>query len=209
MRGMDHKKTARTCILFISICILTVVLDWVKWDVSRQMLMAGLFNLIVMIFILLIFIGLLIWGIIYAIKKYSQNKFIAFLPLLILIITVMIHTVLPRTTTYQKLNFEFNKSDLIKIVQMFESGEMQNYQIGENEYILPNHMRRISHTGSILAQTREEAEKYLFYIHCGIGKSFAYIYVSGEGEIKDGDFGCTYEKIQIVEDGWYVVTINN
>lgn len=209
MRGLNDKKATLTCILFILICILTIVLDWVKWDVSRQMLMAGLFNLLVIIFIMLIFICLLVWGAIYAYKKYSLNRIIVFLPLLILIITVMIHTVLPLTTTYQKLNFEFNKSEFIKAIHMFETGEMRNYQIGENEYILPNHMRRISHTGSILAQTSEETEKYLFYIHCGLGKSSAYIYVSDESEIKDGDFGCTYDKIQMLEDSWYVVIIND
>jgi hypothetical protein len=150
---------------------------------------------------------MLIWTTIYIYKEYKKNILVSLIPAVILLFTILLHIFFPYTNSYVKANYLISKRSLAKIVEMFEQGEMQYYQIGEDKYILPKGLRFISHTGKVYVQTDSLTNKFLFYVKCGTRRSSGIIYVSNESEIKEGDFGRQYTHIKLLDEHWYAVTM--
>ena len=202
--GSEQKK-AKFITLYIMLCAATFVVEWVKWDISEQFLMKGLINLAVSVGVAFAFVGLLFSGRNFYIKNYKASKKIAMIPILILLFSLSLHFVFPITKIYMEFFYWVNRGGMEEVVEMVESCEIQEFQIGEDKYMLPSEMRLVSHVGRIFTQTEVEGKKVLFYVRCGIWNSSAIIYVPDNARITDGDFGRKYTSIHQIDENWFCV----
>ncbi len=193
-------------IIFVVLCILSMTLDWSKWDIADKTF--SLINNLIMLFVLIMLFILVIWAIYIAIRYYPYNKIIALLPSIFIIITFLSHFVLPFQFSFLKGDYIIKQEQREQIVTMIKNKEFQQYQSGVNQYTLPFHMRFTSHVGKVFIEPNvTDVKKVLFYIHCGAFKSSAIIYTKDNENISDNDFGRIFDKIEKLDDNWYAVTM--
>lgn len=134
------------------------------------------------------------------------SKVVAFLPIFIIFITLMLLYIFPLSDIYINIDYNLNKDKREKIVSMINGKEdMQLKQINADSFKLPINLRSASQNAKIIIQGDDKKFKILFYIHKGLVNSSAVIYVSDENGVKNGDFGLNYNKIKQIDSCWYSV----
>lgn len=162
----------KSYIIFIVLCILTLLLDWSKWDIAKGEI-ALLENILIIINII-INIALVILCVIISVKIFRASKFASIFLYLVLILTIALQTILPVMPGYIKINYYIYQQQRKQVVEMYEKGGLEEYRADIHEYNLPINWRLLSHTGNIYIGENKEV---LFYVHVGIWKSSAILYV--------------------------------
>jgi hypothetical protein len=203
-------KGVVTPVVFVLGSVIFFTFDWVRFDLSKKInnsLIIG--NFVWFIYFLYGCMG--VWSVIYLIKKLSVYRWKAFIPIAIVIITILYFLLIPLSNIYLNIDYKLNGGNRAKIVQMVQNDQMQRNQIGENKYIVP--YRLTSHTGYIYVQKNTLVTKIMFYVYCGIGKSRVIIYSSNDSEINENDFNSGipvtnshFRDIKKMEKYWYSAT---
>lgn len=197
----------------ICLCLFPIVVDWCQWDIIVRIaerfngLIAGAFHYFVTFIQIVIFIIFVVWNIKFIKGNYKNLKITAFLPTIIFILVVVLRFFLPLTDMYVDFNFRLNRQKREEIICMLEGKEvMQLRQTNEDTYLLPINLRSTSQNAKVIYDRENDTLKVLFYVHRGLSKNSAIIYISDDSSPKDGDFGLKYVKIRHITPHWYSVT---
>lgn len=208
---MKTKSNIKIIIFYTLLCVLTVAIDWLKWGIKDRLssLAEGWIILFAAGAVAVTLAALLIYGILHLRRTYRHSKTIkamSVIPCVIVVFTLLIHTVIPVTNAYMSLSWKLNQNAMETAVELLESRGLS--QTNVSRYRLPSRLRLASHTGMIYTQTEiSGATKALFYVHCGGWKSSAVIYVSDDSGVADGDFGRVFESVRKLKDHWYAAVM--
>ena len=203
-------------ILFVIISILFVLFTELKNDISYYIksdmpLGAGIvFGQLVNFAYLAYIISGIIIIIILAIKKRKSSMLIT---IITYILTVFIVFVFPATDLFIDMNFEINKVNRNKTIDLINNEEISDNMIGINEYAVP--FRKTSCTRSMLVPKNDGCLKVMFFAHKDIFADKVIIYSSDDGGVKPYDFshglpsGMKYDfqNIKKLSENWYSAKI--
>ena|GEM_PF-2825954 len=150
-----------------------------------------------------------LWSFLYAFLNAKTKKWMALVPMLIMIPTIYLIVFFPYTKAYFNLYLSINQNQLQKTVQMQKMGR----QIDRNEYIVP--YRFTSFSGVMYTQVNGEVKKDLFYTYNGFQKDIVIVYTSDDSGIDKRDFSeCfptgyywNFREIHKIERNWYSATV--
>ncbi len=206
----DSMRRQMTAMIFFWIFL--ILSDWIQWDIIAQIsayyngLTAGIFLICFTLVRVFVFIILIAWSIYFIKQKYAEIKMIAFLPILVLLLTVVSQTLIPLSNAYIYTEHNCRKETREHIVAMLEGTEdTQLVQTNMDTYLLPLSLRGASHNAKITTEKSDASLKVLFYIHKGIFKNSAVIYSSDNQSVKNGDFKLEYQTIKLIVPCWYAV----
>lgn len=209
---MLNNKRMITIVSMTFLCVLSVLIDWIQWDIIAQItikynsLISGLFYYFMIGIRIVICVVLIVWNANFIKTNYKTNKIISFVPAVILIIVLLLQFVLPITDVYANWEYHFNYAKREHIVSMLNGDEeMELTQTNINTYTLPHDFRLTSHNSKVITEKNTDSLKVLFYIHKGMVKNTAIVYVSSTETVIDGDFGIEYDKVKLIEPHWYLV----
>lgn len=197
----------KTYISFICIiCSITLILfDFFKYDIAVNAKYS--FGLLIAVgllsYIPYILYGILLMCIIwYTIKKIRVLHWRTFVPITIVIITILFLTVFPYTNAYVNLYYSLNKGNLHKTIEMVNSGEIQR-RTGKYEYVVP--YRLTSYSKEMYAHSNNEVTEVLFFVYKGFKKAMIMVYYSDDSGVKENDFSAIRNprNIKKVDDNWY------
>lgn len=216
------KKRDITLVLCILSSIFVLAFDFLKFDFIIKVKSAGSFGAeIVSGFLVLIPYGLYgilaIWSLIYIFKKYRSKKWMALLPAIIILVTVLLLGFFPYTKMYLDLNYSINKARFQQTIHLVDSGEIKgykkNYQLGSDEYIAP--YRLSSYSGVVRVQVHNDVTKLMFSAYKGYSREVVIVYSSDDSGINKKDFsdrlnGATwnFSNIKKIDGNWYSATVN-
>jgi hypothetical protein len=195
-----------------------LIFDFLKFDLINKVEGSYSFGLGIVIGFLLwipyILYGVLaIWTVCYAFKKSEVKRWKAFIPMTLMIITIVLFVFLPYSKTYIELNYSFNKERFQKTVQLMNNGVMQRYQIGTNKYIAP--YRVTSYSGVLYTDVNDGVTKIMFYAFSGLKKDVVIVYCSDDSGIDQRDFSGSiydamwnYSNTKKIDVNWYSAIIN-
>lgn len=202
-----YKKT------FVCICLLSSILillfDFFKYDIynkaDARSFGAGLAFGLVIYFVYGVYCFLAIGTLFYVIQRLKQYKWKAFIPSMIMLVTILLLTLVPYTKSYVNAFYFINKDNLQKTVQMYTKGELQDFYRGD-EYIVP--YRLTSYTGKMVIQERNNSIKIEFYAYRGFSNKTVIIYSSDDSGINPDDFiivgyKLNYRNIHKIDTNWY------
>ncbi len=202
-------------IIFILVSILLLLFDWIKGRLillTANSLGAELVVGLLAYIPYVLYCTFIIWSVIYMLKRIKLKKLGAFVPLIIVSITLLILFFIPYSKTYLNFDYETNKVYREKTIEMVASKVIQQYQSGEDEYIAP--YRLTSYTGKIYVQDVDGVTKVLFYSYKGFTKSRIIVYSSDDSGIIENDFnfGVPQNKLDLgdikrLDKNWYSATI--
>jgi hypothetical protein len=214
IKGDDNlnNKKEYTPIIFFIFTILFIIFDKLQFDLIMRInafnLGLELINGILIRLTYFLYICISVWAVIYIFIKIRLLKWKAFIPLIIAIFTIIYVFVYPLTDMYLRKNFRNNIDNRIQVVKMIENKEIAEYQIGQDEYIVP--YRSVSRTGTVLVQQRSGVTKVLFYIYKGMSMNKVLIYVSDNSSINTEDFNFgipsnkqNFSNIKKIDSNWY------
>lgn len=212
------KKRNITLALSILSSVFILAFDFVKFDLIIRVKGSGSFGAgIVSGFLLLfpyILYGLLaIWSLLYVFKRIKAKKWRAFAPMCVIIVTIFLLGLFPYTKAYLKANYSINKEEFQKTIQLLNNGEMQQYQIGTDKFLVP--YRLTSYSGVLYTDVDNGVTKVMFFAYSGFNKDVVIVYSSDDSGINENDFsgnfpiGSTwnFSKINKIDTNWYSSTI--
>lgn len=146
------------------------------------------------------------WLVVYIFKKGEIQKVRTFMPLAVMVVTILLLTVVPYSDTYANLNYSLNKQNFEKTIDMVNNGEIQQYQTNMTEYVVP--YRFTSYIGKLYTCVNDDVTKVMFYAYRGFRGSVVLIYSSDGSEIKNRDFEKSFNSIKRIDDNWYSAKYN-
>jgi hypothetical protein len=191
-----------------------LLFDFFKFDIYNRTdtysFGAGLFSGFIILAIYGMYYSLAIGTLFYIILRIKVNKRKAFIPSVIMIVTILLLTFVPYSKGYVNIFYSINKDDFQKIVQMYNKGELDDFQSNVNEYIVP--YRLTSYTGKMYVQNTEGVSKIQFYASGGFRK-LVIIYSSDDSGINQEDFynlriKMDYRNIRRIDKNWYSAVIS-
>lgn len=204
------KKKMNTLITCIICSILLLLFDFFKFDMIIRA-KGYSFGLTIIVGFLaylpyLIYVIWTIWLVVYIFKKGEIQKVTTFMPLAIMVVTILLLTVVPYSDTYTSLNYSLNKQNFGKIIEMVKNGEIQQYRTNMTEYVVP--YRFTSYIGKMYTCVNDDVIKVMFYAYRGFRGNVVLIYSSDGSEIKNRDFGKNFKNIKRIDDNWYSAKYN-
>ncbi len=192
----------KSCIVStLILCITYVIIDWFKWELFDGILMKRLLNLFfIAISVVALLVSLCI-AIKFLKKTYRKNKFMCFIPLLIIIITIIVNNVLPTFQCFGVWKYSVNADKYNGIIAMLKNDDLE--QIDICRYVLPTKYRLLSQTGRIV--TTDNNRKVLFYVKCSQFVNSAIVYCDMNTKIQRDDFDVDIIDIAEINNNWYVV----
>lgn len=183
------KNNFKVIILFTVLAsIINILYYFLKFDLQIQIdkpPCSAILGLVQMFFFFLYsLIG--IWSIFIVFSRFKIHKWRTLIPFSIVLLSILYFVYIPYTDLYQQIYFAVEKENLKQTVEMFQSGELEHYQIDQYIYVTP--YRLTSYVGFIYGQKDENAIKMMFCIYRGFYKSSVLIYVSNDIEISGDDF---------------------
>jgi hypothetical protein len=187
-----------------------VIFDWFKFDLVVKTNEFAVGNLTLIIYIVYWLMG--ICTIVYAVLLLKQFKWQAFIPTMIFLIAVLYVSIYPMTNLYFNKDYISNAGKRIQTVKMLEQHQLTEYQIGQDEYMVP--YRSTSRTDTMLVQEKSNVIKIMFYIYRGFGINKVLVYVSDDSGIEPNDFNFelpsytqNFKNIKKMDDNWYSAII--
>jgi len=152
---------------------------------------------------LVLFIIISFWALGYLVMKYCKIGYIALLPLIVSMITILILVFVPFSKIAIKINWISNYDARIKIVQMIESGEL-NTAMSEHGYVnLPNKYNYASEGGKIIFSRNESRLFVFFFTFQGILNNYSgFAYVSDNNK-SSASLGGHQIEVKKMADYWF------
>lgn len=202
------KKKNYISLICIIYSIALILFDFFKYDIFiKANYSFGLLMVVgILSYIPYVLYGILIiWIVWHIIRKVRALHWMTFVPLTVVIITILLLTVFPYTDEYIGLYYSLNRGNLYKTIEMVNNGEIQR-QTGEHEYVVP--YRLTSYSKVLYAHANDEVTEVLFFAYKGIGKATVMVYYSDDSGINESDFSSIRNprNIKKVDDNWYSAT---
>ena len=198
-------------IILLFIAVLFIIFDWYKFDLAIKTNRFVIGNLTWIVYI--IYGIIVVWTLIYAILNVKKIKWRAITPAMICLLTILYICVYPLTGIYKNIDYASNYKKRIQIVEMYENHQLTNYQISQDEYMVP--YRSASHTGTMLIQETDGVVKIMFYVRQGFKTSAVLVYASDDNGIHGTDFNFglplfsqRFSDVKKIDVNWYSATIN-
>ena len=210
------KKKSNTLVLCVISSISLILFDFYKFDLlihveGKYNFVAGLGISWLALFIYGLYGILVIWSYVYIFTQFKSINWKALIPAAVTSITVILLLVFPYTEAYVNLDYSINKDNFQKTVQM--ANHMENYLIGEGEYIVP--YRLTSYSG-VLNKADGTITKMMFYAYSGFGKCVVIIYTADDSGINSEEFSeifnigkWKYSNIRKLDTNWYSATVSD
>lgn len=155
-----------------------------------------------------LYCGLVIWAVIYVLKRIKEKRLGAFVPLIIVTIILLIFFFIPYSKVYLNFDYEINKTNRSKTIEMFANKEIIKNYPDQEEYIAPYMFT--SYTGKIYIQDVDGVTKVMFYSYLGFTKRRIIVYTSDDSGIDEYDFnfGISEKKLNLsdvkkLDKNWY------
>ena len=131
----------------------------------------------------------------------SGSLFLAAMPLLINVFTLIIIQFVPFAAVWEEMRFQMNSSRYNRVVEQVESGQLQPDANGNVR--LPSSYRGISRGGRILVETRGGVTSILFFSTAQSGANVAgYLYRS-DGALPRDEFGGNWRYVVEKRPFWF------
>jgi hypothetical protein len=189
----------RVIILSIVSSALVLIYQFFKWDIINAI---SPFS----IFLWLILLAGFVFVSIYSILIIKRKEWI---PLLIQFITILLLFFVPFTEIAIKSNFQKNKTERLKVVQIVENSNFKpDYHNNLPTFNLPNEYKSLSSGGFVILKHNNLGEYcILFLTYRGILDSFSgFVYSPDDTPPSQGDFNGEFRQIKKYDKNWYFVS---
>ena len=145
-----------------------------------------------------------ILNIVHIIRSVRREKFRAFIPFAISIITILIILFVPLTNIAVGWDFRANLKDREEVVAMIKT---ENLVSNKHLISLPKEYSHLSQGGGEIIVEREgDSLKVFFFTFRGmLSGNNGFIYVSDDSEIQSSDFRMILVKVKRLKENWYWV----
>jgi len=149
------------------------------------------------------FFIILVSSIIYGLGNKARLKFVAFRPLLINVVAMVIYFFAPIAEWELKYDFVHNLNRRMEVVNAIQSGSLT---LNKNEKLLslPKQWHELSEDGVILCEKDSSRTTILFFTFRGVLDHFSgFIYRSDSAIPEKSIFGGNFHEIEQINNKWY------
>lgn len=158
------------------------------------------------IFFLVTTVIFLIYSVVYATKNAKYIKQKAFIPLLIIIASILLAVFFPFTNTILNLDFKLNYEARNEVVELIEDEELKPDSSNANLITLPQKYKNLSKGGGeVMIESFIDHDAYLFYTFRGVLDNYSgFIY--DPSELALPELGREYFEVTKLSESWYYCT---
>lgn len=186
-------------------CFLLLFCDCFKWEFFKGATILLLPGIKIGCFIILSILCLLAFMMLFI----FQGKKTAYLPFIFSVISLLVITFGFTTNIYVYTKFYFQQKDMERAaVTLLEELPQEDL-----EWVLPlpEELQNLSSSKSVRIQSKDSQLKFMFDTFIGFADSYSgFVYVPGETEIEDGDFGfdltSSYTSCIKISKHWYWIS---
>lgn len=200
---MTDKKIINIYLLFGTFIL---VFHWFFWDIVD--IITPFLIFIPLIIVLISVVGFLIHSFWIASKNVKRLKSKAFIPLLIIIVTILVNIFFPFTDASLQLNFLLNVNARNEVVNLIQTEELKPEKFNNLLIMLPLKYRRLSKGGGeVFIEHFEDHDAYVFFTFRGVLDNFSgFVYDPDEYAI--AELETRYVQVLELRDSWYYCASN-
>ncbi len=194
-------KNRRVILIFIMFGLLFFLFHWYIWDLIDFF---TLFLIFVPVAIISVIAAVfLIYSIVYAVRNTKELKLKAYVPLIIVVLSILLPLFFPFTEAALNLDFNLNFNARNEVVQLMKTGALKPEGNNENLIVLPEKFKKLSKGGGEVAIERIEGHDiYFFFTFRGVLDHYSdFAYDSDENAQKE--LGKGYFEVIKLSDAWY------
>lgn len=157
------------------------------------------------------FLGAMLWSVVHFVRQLVKRGDVrrALIPLTLNIAAMLVVALVPLARISVDVNFKWNYRRRMAVVSELQSGRLDQYITikggGRGDIIdLPTRYRGLSDGDGIMAYRRDGQTFVFFFNFRGVLDSFSgFVYSSGNGKPKTGDFGGRFIEIESMGPHWF------
>ena len=136
-------------------------------------------------------------------QKMKILKLRAFIPLLIIVLSIMFNSLVSCTKANLDLNFKLNINSRNKVVELIKTDELKPKETNENLIALPSKYKRLSKGGGeVMIDSFNDHNAYIFFTYRGIIDNYSgFVYDSDEAAQEE--LSGEYFEVEKLCDSWY------